>query len=133
MRISVEIDIAKDIHWVTAIDALGVVQLDRKLPNTPAAIAELVGELGALGGTVRVGLDVVGGIAGLAEAMLAESGFTLVHVSGLAVNRAARARSAARTSPTRATPAPSPTRSAPAPTCARSSPPPSSTSRYGCW
>lgn len=88
MRISVGIDIAKDIHWVTAIDALGVVQLDRKLPNTPAAIAELVGELGALGGTVRVGLDVVGGIAGLAEAMLAESGFTLVHVSGLAVNRA---------------------------------------------
>jgi transposase len=88
MRISVGIDIAKEVHWVTAIDPDGVVQIDRKLPNTPAAIAELVGELGALGGTVRVGLDVIGGIAGLAEAMLAESGFTLVHVSGLAVNRA---------------------------------------------
>ena len=37
---------------------------------------------------MRIGLDVVGGIAGLAEAMLAEAGFPLVHVPGLAVNRA---------------------------------------------
>ena len=37
---------------------------------------------------MRIGLDVVGGIAGLAEAMLAEAGFALVHVPGLAVNRA---------------------------------------------
>ena len=35
-----------------------------------------------------IGLDVIGGIAGLAEAMLAEAGFRLVHVPGLAVNRA---------------------------------------------
>ena len=35
-----------------------------------------------------IGLDVVGGIAGLAEAMLGVAGFRLVHVSGLAVNRA---------------------------------------------
>ena len=88
MRISVGIDIAKEVHWVTAIDAEGVVRLDRKLENTPAAIAALVDELAALGGTVRIGLDVVGGIAGLAEAMLAEAGFALVHVPGLAVNRA---------------------------------------------
>ena len=39
-------------------------------------------------GGAGVGLDVVGGIAGLAEAMLAEAGFRLVHVPGLAVNRA---------------------------------------------
>ena len=31
MRISVGIDIAKEVHWVTAIDADGVVHLDRKL------------------------------------------------------------------------------------------------------
>jgi len=37
---------------------------------------------------VRVGLDVVGGIAGLVEAMLADAGLALVHVPGLAVNRA---------------------------------------------
>src|SRR5918998_1463618 len=87
-RISVGIDIGKEAHWVAAIDADGVVRIDRKLPNTPADIAALAGELAALGGTARVGLDVVGGIAGLAEAMLAEAGFALVHVPGLAVNRA---------------------------------------------
>ena len=48
----------------------------------------MIAELHDLGGTVRVGLDVVGGIAGLAEAMLAEAGLALVHVPGLAVNRA---------------------------------------------
>jgi transposase len=88
MRISVGIDIAKEVHWVTALDSDGVVRLDRKLENTPAAIAAFIEELTGLGGTVRIGLDVVGGIAGLAEAMLTDAGFTLVHVPGLAVNRA---------------------------------------------
>jgi hypothetical protein len=88
MRISVGIDIAKEIHWVTAIDAGGGAQVDRKLLNTPAGIATLVDELTALRGTVRIGLDVIGGIAGLAEAMLADAGFALVHVPGIAVNRA---------------------------------------------
>ena len=88
MRISVGIDIAKEIHWVTAIDAGAVVQVDRKLLNTPAGIATPVDEPTALRGTVRIGLDVIGGIAGLAEAMLADAGFALVHVPGIAVNRA---------------------------------------------
>jgi hypothetical protein len=48
----------------------------------------LVAELRTLAGEVVVGLDVVGGIAGLAQAMLGAAGFRLVHVSGLAVNRA---------------------------------------------
>jgi transposase len=88
MRISVGIDIAKEIHWVTAIDADGAVLIDRKLLNTPTEIAALADALAALGGSARIGLDVIGGIAGLAEAMLAGAGFTLVHVPGLAVNRA---------------------------------------------
>jgi len=88
MRINVGIDIAKEIHWVTAIDASGVVLLDRRLENRPAAIAELVDALVALDGDVQIGFDVVGGIPGLAEAMLAQAGFALVHVPGLAVNRA---------------------------------------------
>ena len=33
MRISIEIDIAKVAHWATAIDADGVVHVDRKLLN----------------------------------------------------------------------------------------------------
>jgi transposase len=88
MRISVGIDIAKEVHWVTAVDSDGVIRLDRKLPNTPTDIAALIEELVSLGGAIRVGLDVVGGIAGLAEAMLAAAGLALVHVPGLAVNRA---------------------------------------------
>lgn len=88
MRINVGIDIAKEMHWVTAVDSDGVVLIDRKLANTPTEIAGLVQELARLGGAVRVGLDVIGGIAGLAEAMLAERGFALVHVPGLAVHRA---------------------------------------------
>ena len=88
MPISVGIDIAKEAHWVTAVDADGLVRLDRKLPNTPTDIAALIEELVSLGGAIRVGLDVVGGIAGLAEAMLATAGLALVHVPGLAVNRA---------------------------------------------
>ena len=88
MRISVGVDIAKEIHWVTAIDADGVVRIDRKLLNTPSDIAALADELTALHGAVRIGLDVIGGIAGLAEAMLAQAGFALVHVPGIAVNRA---------------------------------------------
>ena len=73
MRISVGIDIAKEVHWVTAIDPDGVVRIDRKLLNTPADIAALIDELAALGGEARVGLDVVGGIAGLATAASVEA------------------------------------------------------------
>ena len=90
-RISVGIDIAKEIHWVTAIDADGVVLIDRKLLNTPADIAALADQLTTLAGAIRIGLDVIGGIAGLAEAMLAAAGFALVHVPGMAVNRARQA------------------------------------------
>lgn len=88
MRISVGIDIAKDVHWVTALDAQGVIHLDRSLHNTPAAIAQLIDELRSFGNEVRIGVDVVGGIASLAEAMFVQAGITLVHVPGLTVNRA---------------------------------------------
>ena len=37
--ISVEIEIANEVQWVTAIDADGVVRIDRKLANTPGEIA----------------------------------------------------------------------------------------------
>ena len=88
-RISVGIDIAKETHWVTAIDADGVVLLDRGLLNTAARPGRARrASSPRCSGQVRVGIDVLGGIAGLAAAMLAETGFALVHVPGLAVNRA---------------------------------------------
>jgi transposase len=84
----VGIDIAKGVHWATAIDDLGQVVLDQRVANDPAALQQLIEALAGLGDEPQIGLDVVGGIAGLAEAMLLAAGFRLVHVSGLAVNRA---------------------------------------------
>jgi hypothetical protein len=71
MSIAVGIDIAKEVHWATAIDEAGAILLDQRVANQPAALDELVTRLRSLGGEVTIGLDVVG-----------------VHVSGLAVNRA---------------------------------------------
>jgi transposase len=88
MRVAVGIDVAKAAHWVTVIDDAGMVLIDRSVANEPDAIEELIAELRLLEGEVTIGLDVVGGIARLAEAMLAAAGFRLVHVPGLAVNRA---------------------------------------------
>jgi len=88
MSTSVGIDIAKELHWACAIDASGRDLLDRKLLNTPEDLLRLVDELKALAAPVRVGIDVLGGIASLTQAVLLEAGFELVHVSGLSVNRA---------------------------------------------
>lgn len=84
----VGIDIAKELHWVAAIDSAGCVLLDRKLANTPHELMNLVAELRGLAGPIRIGIDVLGGIASLTQAVLLQAGFELVHVSGLAVNRA---------------------------------------------
>jgi transposase len=89
--VAVGIDVAKDFHWVRAIDRReGVVLLDRRVENDPASLARLVEQLDGLRerGSLKVGIDVVGGIAGLLTAMLLEAGIAVVHVSGLAVNRA---------------------------------------------
>jgi transposase len=88
VRISIGIDAAKEVHWVTAVTQDGEVLLDRKLDNTAEDIGGLVAELGALGGERLVGIDLLGGIATLVSAMLLAAGERLVHVPGLAVNRA---------------------------------------------
>jgi transposase len=91
MQISVGIDVAKEFHWATAVDERGGELLSRRVDNEPAAIQALIDELEQLRlehDAVGVGIDVVGGIASLLAAMLAEAGLALVHVPGLAVNRA---------------------------------------------
>jgi hypothetical protein len=82
---SVGIDIAKEVHWVCAIDSQGTVLLDRKLRNTPEDLNRLVGELGVLPQPVRIGIDVLGGIAALTQAVLLQAELAVVHVPGLAV------------------------------------------------
>jgi transposase len=88
MRIAVGVDVAKEFHWAAAVDERGVELLSRRVDNEPAQIQALIDELERLRGAVAVGIDVVGGIASLLTAMLAEAGFPLLHVPGLAVNRA---------------------------------------------
>jgi transposase len=88
MRYHIGIDIAKDAHWVTALDDQGQVVLDQRVENTPPALNALCDQLAQLGGERRIGLDVLGGIASLVTAMLLAAGEPLVHVPGLTVNRA---------------------------------------------
>ena len=88
MGIWVGIDIAKEVHWATGIDDRGQVVLDQPVPNDPDAIQELIGTLDALASQPVIGLDLLGGIATLVQVMLGQAGFRLVHVPGLAVNRA---------------------------------------------
>lgn len=88
MQIKIGIDAAKEVHWATAITEDGRVLLDRKVENTAADIGKLANELAALDGERLIGIDLLGGIATLISAMLLDAGEHLVHVPGLAVNRA---------------------------------------------
>lgn len=89
MNVWVGIDLAKEFHWVRAIDNDCQVLIDRRVDNDPVALGALVEQLQALEAEqLRVAIDVVGGIAGLVTAMLCDAGIEVVHVSGLAVNRA---------------------------------------------
>jgi transposase len=86
-------DVAKDFHWLAVTDDRGHPLLSHRVDNDPAIIEESIGELLAVQaehGTVTVGLDILGGIAALLTAMLLTAGFRVVHVPGLAVNRARR-------------------------------------------
>lgn len=88
MQISVGIDAAKEVHWATAVTQDGRVLLDRKVLNTAEDIGKLAADLAAIGGERLVGIDLLGSIATLLSAMLLAAGERLVHVPGLAVNRA---------------------------------------------
>lgn len=88
MRLAIGVDVAKEMHWVTALTDHGDVVLDRHVANTPEELTALTAELVALGGERTVGIDVVGGIASLLTAVLLDAGEHVVHVPGLAVNRA---------------------------------------------
>lgn len=91
-QVAVGVDVAKEFHWAQAIDiATDEVLLNRRVDNDPASVAVLIEELRGFEtghGQLRVGIDVLGGIAALLSAMLLEAGVEVVHVSGLAVNRA---------------------------------------------
>jgi transposase len=89
--VAVGIDVAKDFHWVQAVDRrASEIAFSGRVDNAPPALAAFVEQLEVLRtrGPVTVGIDVVGGIASLLTAMLLDAGIEVVHVPGLAVNRA---------------------------------------------
>jgi transposase len=88
MQIRIGIDAAKEVHWATAVTQDGDVLLDRRVDNTAEDIGKRAEEVAALGGERLIGVDLLGGIATLLSAMLLAAGERLVHVPGLAVNRA---------------------------------------------
>jgi transposase len=94
VSIAVGVDVAKETHWVEIkIVEKGTVLASRPVDNTPAGIAELIEQIRAAEvehGPARVGIDLLGGVASLLEAMLLAAGLAVVHVPGLAVNRARR-------------------------------------------
>jgi transposase len=94
VAVAVGIDVAKQTHWAEIkIAETGHVLTSVGVANTPQAIAELIDQIQAAQaehGPARVGIDLLGGIAALLEAMLLQADLTVVHVPGLAVNRARR-------------------------------------------
>jgi transposase len=94
MPIAVGIDVAKEFHWAEIkVAGTGQVLASRRVENTPADIGELIGQIRAAEaefGLATAGIDILGGIAALLEAMLLADGLAVVHVPGLAVNRARR-------------------------------------------
>jgi len=95
VAVAVGVDVAKEFHWAEIkVAGTGRVLASHRVDNTPQAISDLITEIGAAEaehGPASVGIDILGGIATLLEAMLARAGLTIVHVPGLAVNRARRA------------------------------------------
>lgn len=88
MEIFVGINVAKETQWVCAVDHAARVLLDRAVENEQAAIDSLVEDLRGLGGDMVIGLDITGSLARFLEAVLLAEGLRLVHVPGIAVNRA---------------------------------------------
>jgi transposase len=86
-------DIAKDFHWLAVTDDGGRQLSSRRVDNDPDAIDKAITDLTAVKaehGELTVGLDLMGSVATVLTAMLLAAGLRVVHVPGLAVNRARR-------------------------------------------
>jgi hypothetical protein len=90
VKLAVGVDVAKGFHWASAVDERGAEVLSRRVDNDPGSIEALLEELvvHAAGETFAAGVDVMGGIASLVVVMFQEAGVEVLHVPGLAVNRA---------------------------------------------
>jgi transposase len=94
VAVAVGVDVAKETHWVEIkIGESGKVLASHAVANTPLAIGELIEAIRAAEaehGPARVGLDLLGGVATLLEAMLLDAKLTVLHVPGVTVSEARR-------------------------------------------
>jgi transposase len=92
--VAVGVDVAKEIHWAEIKNAqTGKVLVSCRVDNHPEAIDALIVQIRDAErehGSAVIGIDILGGVAGLLQAMLLQAGLVVVHVPGLAVNRARR-------------------------------------------
>jgi transposase len=95
VAIAVGVDVAKEFHWVsTVVSESGEQLCSERVDNDPDSIEAWLTRLTgyrAEHGSITVGVDLLGGVAGLLLTMLAEADLRVVHVPGLVVNRARRA------------------------------------------
>ena len=84
----VGVDAGKAFHWAVVVDGEGEVLLSRRVENEEADLSDLVDEALGLGLEPAWAVDQVGGGAALLLALLWERGQRVVHVPGIAVDRA---------------------------------------------
>jgi transposase len=81
-------DVGKVFHWVCVLDEEGKEVLSRRVEATEEDLEASCKEIERLGGERTVGIDLLGGPATLLEAVLLGRGERVLHVPGIAVNRA---------------------------------------------
>ncbi len=84
----VGVDAGKAFHWAVVVDGEGEVLLSRRVENDEADLSRLVDEALGFGLEPAWAVDQVGGGAALLLALLWERGQGVVHVPGIAVDRA---------------------------------------------
>jgi transposase len=81
-------DVGKAFHWLCVLDEEGEEVLSRRVEATEGDLEAACSEIERLGGERTVGIDLLGGPATLLEAVLLGRGERVLHVPGIAVNRA---------------------------------------------
>ncbi len=83
----VGIDAGKDFHWAAAIDEEGRLVFSRRVENDEDELRRLIAEARAQAGQTTWALDIPGGVAALALAVLWSGEERVLYLPGVAVNR----------------------------------------------
>ncbi|MGH2812128.1 MAG: IS110 family transposase [Actinomycetota bacterium] len=87
-RVVAGMDAGKEFHWLAVVDEGGGTLLSRKVYNTEEDVTLAISEVESLSGDRLWAVDIPGGVASLALALLWEHGEQVVFVPGITVDRA---------------------------------------------